>query len=48
MATAAELAVQLAEAAIRATGNTDTTVSNSNIKTAEASSLNTKSGSGLR
>jgi hypothetical protein len=46
MATAAELAIQLAEAAIRATGTTDTTTNNSNIRTAEASSLNTKSGSG--
>ncbi len=46
MATAAELATQMAAAAIAAAGGTVPT--NTEVKVTEASSLNTKSGSGNR
>lgn len=46
MATAAELAKKIAEAAAAAAGGQDVAVQSTEIKTAEASSLNTKSGSG--
>ena len=46
MASAAELAQQIAAAAAAAAGGTTEVVTTNTIKTAEASSLNTKSGSG--
>jgi hypothetical protein len=45
---AAELAKQIAAAAAAAAGGRDTTTQNSSIRTAEAKSLETKSGSGNR
>ena len=48
MATAAELAAKIAAAAAAAAGGQDVQVSGTEIKTAEASSLQTKSGSGLK